>query len=71
MTEKQIKAVLWRRFIEAQKITMKVGDEPILPVNLLGSVESHRNIFMNIDMPELSCICGTHGCKGKCRWETL
>ena len=71
MTPKQIKAILWRRFIEAQKIEMKPGEEPVLPKNLLGSVESHREIFMNVKMPELSCRCGKQGCEGDCRWELL
>ena len=48
-----IKAEIWERFMEEMKYVFKQGDEPIRPLNFLGSVEKHRAKFMQIDITDL------------------
>jgi hypothetical protein len=71
MSPKYLKARMWKAFIDKMLIEGKPGEEPTEPVNLLGSVESHRKLFMEIELPAVSCHCGTDGCGGSCRWESL
>ena len=49
-----IKEEIWNRFMENMKMTVKHGEEPILPSNFLGSVEKHRQQFMKIDITDLT-----------------
>ena len=53
MNEEEIKAEMWERFMEEMKFVMERGDEPIRPLNFLGSVEKHRVKFMQIDIGDL------------------
>ena len=71
MTEKQLKARLWKNFMTNLVIEGKPGEEPIEPVNFLGSVDSYRKIFMKTELPSVPCRCGKAGCKGTCAWKKL
>jgi hypothetical protein len=49
-----IKEEIWNRFMENMKLEVKRGEEPVLPMNFLGSVEKHREQFMKIDISDLT-----------------
>ena len=48
------KEEIWNRFMENMKLEVKRGEEPVLPMNFLGSVEKHREQFMKIDISDLT-----------------
>ena len=52
--QNEIKEEIWNRFMENMKMQMKPGEEPILPLNFLGSVEKHKKEFMKIDISDLT-----------------
>jgi hypothetical protein len=56
MTEEQLKSILWDRFMDKLRIPTPVGsdEEPQLPVNFLGSAESYRKLFMEIEIPTMN-----------------
>jgi hypothetical protein len=49
-----IKEEIWNRFMENMKLEVKRGEEPVLPMNFLGSVEKHREQFIKIDISDLT-----------------
>lgn len=52
--QEAIKEEIWNRFMENMKMQMKPGEEPILPLNFLGSVEKHKEQFMKTDIRDLT-----------------
>ncbi len=52
--EDAIKEEIWNRFMENMKFVFKHGEEPILPLSFIGSVEKHKVQFMKIDIRDLT-----------------
>jgi len=53
MNNEETKEEIWNRFMKNMRMQMKPGEEPILPLNFLGSVEKHKEQFMKITIDDL------------------